>query len=163
VSTEAEYQPVLSVTDFWDGPRAGTTLFNGLPHEFRSVWLAQERDWDEDRFFLVRISTEHVAWEVESDAIWRRFAASHRGREASVPDDRTEWGALPEDRARHLELKVLLREARRALSTGTTTVAHGAFRVAAPSPEGLLAPTLEVRWVVAERTPDDTWTPLPEL
>jgi hypothetical protein len=143
LSTEAAYQPVFSVTDFWDGPRAGTTLFNGLPHEFRSVWLGQEGDWDEDRFFLVRISAEHVAWEVESDAIWRRFAASHPGRDASIPDDTTEWGAMPEDRARSLELKALLREARRALSPGTATVAHGAFRVAEPSPEGLWAPKLE--------------------
>jgi hypothetical protein len=149
------FQPVFSVTEFWDGPRAGATMFGGAPHRFLSVYRDDLDEWDEDRFFLVPITPEQLAWEVEADAIWRRFAAAHRGTAPYVPDDVADWGALPADRARYRAVKGLLLEAYRTLARDTATVARGEFRVVVPSPAGFMAPTLEVRWVVCGREKDD--------
>jgi hypothetical protein len=36
---EGPFEPVLEVVDYYDGPRSGTALFQGVPHYFRSRML----------------------------------------------------------------------------------------------------------------------------
>jgi hypothetical protein len=36
---EAQFEPVLEVVDYYDGPRSGTALFRGAPYYFKSRML----------------------------------------------------------------------------------------------------------------------------
>ncbi len=55
-----DFEPVLSIHDYYDGPRVGVANFQGVPHRFRSLgWLPdggfdEGYDYDpvDDRFFL---------------------------------------------------------------------------------------------------------------
>jgi hypothetical protein len=156
------FERIYSITDFWDGPRAGAADYSGTPHFFRSVWRAHEDDWDLDRFFLHPISPEEAAWEAESWAIWRRFAAFYRGRQAPAPENPADWGALPEDLDRHHELRKLLAVARNVSKTDCI-VATGVFRTIDGSITGFVAPLLEVEWAPASILPDDQLVSIPAI
>lgn len=45
--TEPVYEPVLTVHDWWDGPRAGVANFGGKPHLYISSWDDAAEDWSE--------------------------------------------------------------------------------------------------------------------
>lgn len=156
------YERVYSVTDYWDGIRAGAADYGGVPHIFRSVWRADDDDWDLGRYFLRPISGEQAAWEAEWWAIWRRFASFYRGRRALAAKVPGDWGALPEDLDRHRELEKLLANVR-STSQADCLVATGAFRAIEPSVRGFIAPLLEVEWSAAMTFPDDQLVPIPAI
>ena len=50
---DKNFEPVESVDDYYDGPRAGIANFRGQPHAYRSLYLdSSEWNPDEDRFEL---------------------------------------------------------------------------------------------------------------
>ena len=156
------YERVYSISDYWDGPRAGAADHGGAPHIFRSVWRAAEDDWDQSRYFLHPISPEEAQWEAESWAIWRRFAGQYRGRQAPAPENPADWGALPADLDRHRELQRLLAGVRK-VEQADCIVAAGSFQAIERSPAGFVAPLLEVEWSTASTFADDQFVPIPAL
>jgi len=156
------YERVYAIADFWDGPRAGAADYHGAPHIFRSVWLADKDEWDVGRYFLHPIAPEQAAWEAESWAIWQRFTEFYRGRQAPLPENPADWGALPDDVDRQRELRRLLAGVG-DVSKADCIVATGEFRTIEQSVVGFVAPLLEVEWTPASILPDDQLLVLPAI
>jgi hypothetical protein len=158
------FERVYSVTDYWDGPREGVADFRGTPHLFRSVFRSDLGAWDDDRHYLRPLTAEEAALAVEDWAIWRRFAGHYRGKVAPVTTDFADWGALPEDRNRHRELRALLAPVF-ALDVAQCVIASAEFRALEGAPAdtvpGPMAPTLEVRWSDAVAHTGDVLVPSP--
>jgi hypothetical protein len=52
-----DFEPVLEVVDYYDGPRSGTALFQGAPHFFQSRMLdvfERKGDFESVDFFELR-------------------------------------------------------------------------------------------------------------
>lgn len=99
------YEVVHTLTAWYDGPRCGIADYHGNPHLFESEWKDGE-DLATDSFLLTPIDSNTLALALEDWAIWRRWeTAFHQGRATHEFHP-----ALPEDRARHEELKKLLAE-----------------------------------------------------
>jgi len=94
------FEPVHTMTDYYDGPRRGIADYRGRPHLYESRWSDTDTD-QEDTFLLMPISAETFELALEDWAIWRRWEiAFHEGR-TSVDTH----PALPEDRTRYDEIK----------------------------------------------------------
>ena len=99
------FEVVHTLTDWYDGPRCGIADYHGEPHLFESEWMDGE-DLDADTFLLTLLDSDTLALALEDWAIWRRWeSALHQGR--ATQDTHP---CLPEDQARHEELKRLLAE-----------------------------------------------------
>lgn len=97
------YEEVFTVTDYYDGPRQGIANFEGKPH-FYECMFDDKRDDYTNMFWLTPVEADLFRLAMEDWAIWQRWeAALHAGHA-----DRASHPALPEDRARHDELKVIL-------------------------------------------------------
>jgi hypothetical protein len=146
------FERVYTVVDYYDGPRLGIADLDGTPHVYRSLWLDSADEWDAVRFELAPLSSEGLAVALEDWAIWRRFERAYRAGEVGWSGDEREWGALPEDRARHEELRPALDRAL-TIDGARRLVARGEFRPHGPRPAdaspGVMR-DLEVRWTPAE-------------
>lgn len=94
---------VLTVTDYYDGPRAGLCTFGGAWHAYRSEWDDATEDFPEG-FQLAPVPDDVARAMLEAWAVWRRWeAAFHAGTttEDSHP-------ALPEDKQRSEELEAII-------------------------------------------------------
>lgn len=159
----AVFERVHTVTDFWDGPREGVADYGGVPHVYRSVWRREQGEWDDDRFFLSPITPEEASLALEDWAIWKRFAEHYRGRTAPVPENRTDWGVLPEDLPRRRELRRLLAPVL-TLDRSRCIIARADFRSRGLRQQpGFVVPHLEVQWRVADALPDDELLPSPAV
>ena len=73
------FEPVLQLDDWYDGPRSGRALFGGVPHAFRSSMLDVTEYRGEfesaDVFELVPLSPPGVAAPVLASAVFRRSAS----------------------------------------------------------------------------------------
>lgn len=136
------FELVYTVTDYYDGPRAGIANLCGTPHLYEAEWDSEIDDYA-DTFLLKPVDAETLTLAVEDWAIWQRWDdAFHRGL-----TDRESHPALPGDRKRHEELKGLL-AGRLEVDSGSSVRMLGEFRVRAVAAErsnGGLG-TLEVRW-----------------
>lgn len=127
------------MTDYWDGPRGGITDFEGVPHIYESEWSDTADDYA-PTFRLSPTTDEVLKLALEDWAIWERWwTAFHAGTTT-----RETHPALPEDRARHEELKVKLQD-RLQIDPQNFVRAHGEFRPATGWDGKGLAP-LEVEW-----------------
>ena len=142
------FERVYTVNEYYDGPRLGVADFGGRPHVYRSVYLDyQEWNASEDRFELSPISPDALAVVLEAWAIWERFELALRAGRIPHPETDADWGALPNETARRLELEPRV-QAALTIDPGARTVAHGEFRAREPVPDlppGVLRP-LEVEW-----------------
>lgn len=142
------FEPVYTVTDYWDGPCAGVAEFGGAPHVYRSVFREDLDDWDPDRFELSPISAEVLADALEDWAIFLRWRAAFDSGSTTLETH----PALPEDAARHRELASQLDRALR-IDPVHRTLARANFRVcgsSSPEPRpGTMSP-LEVQWTAVE-------------
>jgi hypothetical protein len=100
----ADFETVYTVTDFWDGIRAGIADFNGVPHYYERLDEQRDEQKDDwvDLFLLKRIDQETFRLAMEDWEIWKRWYIS-----GCQPKTHP---ALPEDRARHTEITEILSE-----------------------------------------------------
>lgn len=135
------YEVVFTVSDWYDGPRQGVADFQGRPH-FYDCLFGTRLDGYTDQFRLTPISPSDLDLVLEDWAIWRRWErAFHSGEttQASHP-------ALPAERARHEQLKSVLKH---VLQTNTeqSIIQTGVFRATGQgsSSPGVMR-DLEVKW-----------------
>ena len=129
------------MTDYYDGPRAGVADLDGVPHFYESEW-ADGEDLDTDVFKLSPVPADVLPLVLEDWQIWRRWeVAFHRGEATQETHP-----ALPQDRARHDALVVLLK-GRTGVDASQAIRASATFR---PRPDlneaGLGTHPLEVEW-----------------
>lgn len=94
---------VITMWDYYDGPRVGVATYEGTPHVYFSLGLDIDSDAD-DVFSLAPIDQDTLALVEEDWAIWLRWEqALKRGETTAATHP-----ALPEDRARHDELVAAL-------------------------------------------------------
>jgi hypothetical protein len=94
---------VLTIHDYYDGPRLGVAELNGIPHIYEAEF---DHNTDEygDTYFLSPIDRELLAFVMEDWEIWCRWdKAQKRGEAISETHP-----ALPHERARHEELEHLI-------------------------------------------------------
>jgi len=97
------WERVYTVNDFWDGPRLGVADVFGRPHIYASPFNEAKDDFD-DFYVVSPIGPELLALVLEDWDIWIRWSdAFHRGEASQETHP-----ALPENRARHEELKALI-------------------------------------------------------
>ncbi|MEZ5989283.1 MAG: hypothetical protein R3F30_09210 [Planctomycetota bacterium] len=133
---------VHTVTDYYDGPRAGVADLDGAPHCYRSEWNQEQEEGDEV-FLLMPIDEETLALATEDQEIWRRWQDAFRNGFTGL----STHPALPEDRERHEELVALL-AGRLNIDPCRAVRKLGTFRTrddAEPGPAGTIR-DLEVRW-----------------
>jgi hypothetical protein len=91
---------VITINDYYDGPRLGVAEVNGVPHVYEA-----EFDYAADEYantYLVSpIDPELLSLVLEDWEIWLRWHATHERGEVSLETH----PALPLERKRHEELK----------------------------------------------------------
>ena len=97
------WERVHTINSFWDGPRFGVADVSGLPHIYDSPFSESKDDF-EDYFLVSPIDAELLALVLEDWEIWIRWSGAFNRGDAS----RDTHPALPEDRARHDELKNMI-------------------------------------------------------
>ncbi len=137
ISTMRPFERVLTMTDYYDGPRRGIANFNGAPHFYESQFLDQDDEFD-DVFELRPIDGETLSLALEDWSIWLRWEVAFYAKATSIDTH----PALPADRARHEEIIRVLAP-RIASLPGPRVRARGVFRPA----DAAEAPGLEVQWV----------------
>jgi len=142
---EPGYEQVFSVTDYYDGPLQRVADFQGEPHFYDRVF-AVERDEYSDLFHLTPISHQTLELAIEDWAIFRRFELAFHTGKATIETH----PALPQDRARHEELKVVLDAALRTDFDKCVT-RIGIFETlgSQPLPRGVLR-DLQVKWTMPD-------------
>ncbi len=96
---------VYTMTDYYDGPRGGIADYHDVPHLYDSLWPEDAKHSPEPFLFLVMpIDRDTFELALEDWRIWRRWEKAHK--EGLETED--SHPALPEERARHEELKKLL-------------------------------------------------------
>jgi hypothetical protein len=133
-------ETVFTVNDYYDGPLKGIANFQGKPHFYERIFDAASDDYS-DMYRLTPIDDRTFRLAMEAWEIWRRWeVAFHTGK-----TDMKSHPTLPENVARHEELKLVLDVAlQSSLSAITQT---GKFSVLGQSdqPPGELR-NLQVRW-----------------
>lgn len=94
---------VLTVNDYYDGPRLGIAEFNGAPHIYEAEFDHSADEYG-DTYFLSPIEPKLLALVLEDWEIWLRWQAAHKRGEVGLDSH----PALPADRERHEVLKALI-------------------------------------------------------
>jgi hypothetical protein len=91
---------VLTVNDYYDGPRLGIAELNGVPHIYEAEF---DRSTDEygDTYFLSPVDPGLLAFILEDWEIWSRWDAAFKRSEVTIESH----PALDNERKRHEELK----------------------------------------------------------
>lgn len=97
------FEPVLTMTDYYDGPRGGIAFYNGTPHLYKSRLINLGSDID-DIFFLMPLASKIVELALEDWAIWKRWRTAFDQGKATLETH----PALPKDRIRHYEISAIL-------------------------------------------------------
>ena len=97
------YERVFTVTEYYDGPRQGIANFKGEPHFYDCVFDDARDDYS-NLFRLTPVTPAAFKLAIEDWSIWERWESAFNTGKAN----RDFHPALPEDRARHDELKRLL-------------------------------------------------------
>ena len=149
------YEPVYTMTHYYDGPRRGLASFRGQPHLYESRFSDVDSE-SEDTFLLMPVSQGTLELALESWEVWLRWETAFReGRTSQETHP-----ALPADAARFAVLDVEL-AARLTIDPSASLCATGAFRSRlGSSTEPGTSPRLEVEWAPcsAEDHPDNRST-----
>ena len=137
---EPDHDRVYTVTDYWDGPRKGIADFEGRPHLYVSDWDDPADDYA-STFRLSPVEHRVLALALEDWDIWLRWqTAFHKGRTTLETHP-----ALPEDRARHDELREIL-ERNLKIDERDYVRAHGDFKPLEAESSGVGHGPLQVKW-----------------
>jgi hypothetical protein len=98
-SPAAAPERVLTVHDYYDGPRCGIAFFNGAAHWYDAVFDAAADDYS-GIYALQPIDDALLALAMEDWAIWLRWHAAQQAGEVPLESH----PALPADRLRHAQL-----------------------------------------------------------
>ncbi|MCB9925557.1 MAG: hypothetical protein H6822_25630 [Planctomycetaceae bacterium] len=141
----SDFEIVHTVTDYYDGPRGGIAEFRGKPHIYESKFDDVADEYSE-AFHLFPIDRSTLELALEDWAIWLRWElAFYRGE-----TDRETHPALPVDRQRHNELRLVLDDLLLIPKRGFFT-ATAEFRIRdAPEWPGVGWRPLEVKWSFVE-------------
>lgn len=135
-----DWEPVHTIHEYYDGPRAGVTELNGEPFWYRSIYLDGEWDHAEDRFELTPLWRELLDQDLERDAIFKRWdEARKKGEVTWAQGDNDSFGARPVEMERYRELKANLDTF--LANTKPTYLARGQFASGA----------MQVRWLLLSR------------
>jgi hypothetical protein len=146
------FERVYTVTDYYDGPRSGVADFGGAPHAYRALFSEAADEGEPELFELSPLTREAFALALEDWEIWCRFERRYHRGEVAWSGAEDEWGALPEELARHREIRPVLDRVM-AIDPASRIVARAEFRAMKLEPadalSGILRP-LKVRWVPVE-------------
>ncbi len=136
------YDNVYTVTDYYDGPRAGVANFDGQPHYYECQFDETRGNWS-DIFLLKPIDFETFQLALESWEIWERWNAAREDGRVTLDTH----PALPEDRERHDEISAIL-ENRLKCNPGMDIKVTAEFEVAEPKRTGQTIANLQAKWGV---------------
>jgi hypothetical protein len=91
---------VLTINDYYDGPRLGVAELNGVPHIYEAEFDHSTDEYG-DMYFLTPIDADLLSLLLEDWDIWRHWDIAYKLNEVTVESH----PALPEERKRHEELK----------------------------------------------------------
>ena len=132
-----QWEPVLTVHDYFDGPRKGIARYRGGAHAYMCGWDDQIDDWR--RVFLLSPIDDGQLSAVKEDwLIWRRFQKHHASGTLQAGDRHP---ALAADWPRHEQLAEVVEQA--------LVVRQAVAIRAIPEFRGTIEPTydFEVRWL----------------
>jgi hypothetical protein len=135
------WEPVWTMSDYYDGPRGGIASFRGVPHLYESRWNDLEQGGG-SLFHLAPLEDDIFPLALEDWRIWLRWEAAFYAGLATMETH----PALPADRARYEQLTRLLGD---ALQIGERpfVAVHGEFL---PAERGIPAKSclgaMKVRW-----------------
>jgi len=132
----SEYEIVHTITDWYDGARAGIAEVDGVPHYYENQWLEGEQYWSEI-YFLKSLDAETFALAIEDWEMWLRW-------EKSFKEGKTTQETHPvllEDRKRHEELSQVLAE-RLIINPETDVRAKADFLYGQPT---------KVKWIIQSK------------
>jgi hypothetical protein len=132
------FEPVHTMTHFYDGPRRGVTSFGGVPHLYESRFSDLDID-KEDSFWLMPITPEVFELALEDWAIWCRWENAFKQGQVS----KDTHPVLPDDTNRYSQLQLEL-NSKLILDESKSFCAVVAFRPCNP---------LEHYFLMAEWTP----------
>lgn len=96
-------ETVYTITDWYDGARAGIADFGGLLHYYECQW--DDGNYAET-YLLTPVDDEILQLALEADAIYLRWRAAF---DAGKTPEGTH-PALPEEQSRHESLQIILNE-----------------------------------------------------
>jgi hypothetical protein len=95
VNASAEFEIIYTMTDYYDGPRAGIASFHGIPHLYQSLFDYTHDDWT-DIYLLKPIDEATFRLALEDWEIYKRWETARMNGQATIDTH----PALPEDRLR---------------------------------------------------------------
>lgn len=101
----SDYEIVHTISDWYDGARAGIANLNGKPHYYENQWSENEQIWSEI-YLLQPLDDETFALATEDWEMWLRWEKAFKEGKTTQETH----PVLPEDKHRHEELKHLLAE-----------------------------------------------------
>jgi hypothetical protein len=118
---------VLTINDYYDGPRLGIAELGGIPNVYEAEF---DHNTDEygDTYFLSPIDQQLLIAVMEDWAIWCRWDEAYKRGEAAIETH----PALPHERSRHEELKRLIGD-RLKSDPANRTRYRGSFSTSAES------------------------------
>lgn len=129
---------VLTINDYYDGPRLGVAELHGAPHIYEAEFDHSTEEFG-DTYCLSPIDNELLALVLEDWQIWERWEAAYRHGGVSVDTH----PALPQDSPRHEELKRAIGE-RLKTDPNNRRYLRGTFRKA---PTGSSWDGMLVEWL----------------
>ena len=91
---------VLTVNEYYDGPRLGIAELNGVPHIYEAEFDHSSDDYG-DTYYLSPIEEDLLELVLEDWKIWLRWDAAYKKNETP----HSTHPALAQDRARHEMIK----------------------------------------------------------
>ena len=100
---------VLTINDYYDGPRLGIAELDGIPHIYEAEFDHSSDDYG-DTYFLSSIDPHILNAVLEDWAIWCRWHDAFKRGDAPIETH----PVLPHERLRHGELKLLIGDSLRS-------------------------------------------------
>ena len=137
----SDYENVYTITDWYDGERAGVADFDGRPHYYECLF--DESIGYTSTYLLHPIDPETFRLALEDWEIWERWDAARKEGKVGLETH----PALPEDRARHNEIEAILK-GRLVVDPAHDVKAEADFRALDPEQRDTSKAISQVRWGV---------------